>query len=81
MTSLTFSEYGEGSEMMQLTEGDCPRGRINELPHITKIHCSTENMKIWKNRLSVKNLNSDISRESPYELLRSQLPVLYFWER
>ena len=43
MASLTFSEYGERSEMMQLTEGDCPRS--NNLPHVTKIHCSIENIK------------------------------------
>jgi len=30
MTSLTFSEYGERSEMMQVVEGDCPRTKVEE---------------------------------------------------
>ena len=42
---MTFLEYEERSEMTQITEGDCPRAKINELPHVTKIHCSIKSVK------------------------------------
>jgi hypothetical protein len=45
MTSITFSEYGERSEIMQLVEGDCLRTKVEELPHITKVHCSIDRIK------------------------------------
>jgi hypothetical protein len=45
MTSITFSEYGERSKMMQLVEGDCPKTKVEELPHITKVHCSVDSIK------------------------------------
>ena len=45
MTSITFSEYGEIYEMMQLVEGDCSRTKVEELPHITKVHCSIDSIK------------------------------------
>ena len=45
MTSFTFSEYGERSEMMQLVEGDCSRTKVEELPPITKVQCSIDNIK------------------------------------
>ncbi|KAL9334387.1 hypothetical protein Peur_074526 [Populus x canadensis] len=45
MTSPTFSEYGERSEMMQLVEGDCSRTKVEELPHITRVHCSIDSIK------------------------------------
>ncbi|KAL9405528.1 hypothetical protein Peur_002500 [Populus x canadensis] len=45
MTSITFSEYGERSEMMQLVEGDCSRTKVEELPNITKVHYSINNIK------------------------------------
>jgi len=31
--------------MMQLVEGDCSRTKVEELPHITKVHCSIDNIK------------------------------------
>lgn len=42
---MTFLEYEERFEMTQLNEGDCPRAKINELSHMTKIHCYMENLK------------------------------------
>ena len=45
MTSITFLEYGERSEMMQLVKGDCSRTKVEELPHIIKVHCSIDNIK------------------------------------
>jgi hypothetical protein len=31
--------------MMQLVEGDCSRTKVEELQHITKVHCSIDNIK------------------------------------
>ena len=45
MTSITFSKYKQKSEMIQLAEGNCPRTRAGELPHITKVHCFINNME------------------------------------
>ena len=45
MTSINFLKYGERSEMMQLVEGDCSRTKVDELPHITKVHCSIDSIK------------------------------------
>ena len=45
MASLTFSEYREKSEMMQLVEGDCLRTKVEDLPHITKMHYSVYSIK------------------------------------
>jgi hypothetical protein len=45
MTSITLSEYEKKFEIMQLAEGNCPRTKARELPYITKVHCSVNNMK------------------------------------
>jgi hypothetical protein len=45
MTSLTFSKYGERSEMMQLVKGDCPKTKVEELRYITKVHCFIDSIK------------------------------------
>ena len=45
MTFMNFSRYGERSEMIQLVEGDCLTTKVEELPYITKVHCSIENIK------------------------------------
>jgi hypothetical protein len=45
MTSITFSEYRQKSEMMQLAEGHCPRTKAGELPYMNKVHCSINNME------------------------------------
>jgi len=45
MTSINFLKYGERSEMMQLVERDCSRTKVEELPHITKVHCFIDSLK------------------------------------
>jgi hypothetical protein len=45
MTSITFLDYGERSKMMQFVEGDCSRTKVEELLHITKVHCSINSIK------------------------------------
>jgi hypothetical protein len=40
-----FYEYGQKSEMIQLVEGNCLRNKAEELPYITKVHYSINNMK------------------------------------
>jgi hypothetical protein len=45
MTSITLSEYEKKFEIMQLAEGNCPRTKARELPYITKVHCSINNME------------------------------------
>jgi hypothetical protein len=45
MTSISFLENRQKSKMMQLVEGNCLRTKAGELLHITKIHCSGNNLE------------------------------------
>jgi hypothetical protein len=45
MTSISFLENRQKSKMMQLVEGNCLRTKARELLHITKVHCSINNLE------------------------------------
>jgi hypothetical protein len=45
MTSMTFSKYGERSEIMQLIKGDCLETKVGILMHMTKVHYFIDNKK------------------------------------
>jgi hypothetical protein len=45
MTSMTFSKYGERSEIMQLIKGDCLETKVGILMHVTKVHYFIDNKK------------------------------------
>jgi hypothetical protein len=45
MTSMTFSKYGERSEMIQLVKEDCLETKVGELTHMPKVHYFIDNIK------------------------------------
>jgi len=45
MTSISFLENRQKSKMMQLVEGNYLRTKAGELLHITKVHCSINNLE------------------------------------
>jgi hypothetical protein len=42
--TMTFSEYGERFEMMQLVEEDCLRTQVEELSHMAKVYYFMDNI-------------------------------------
>jgi len=55
MTSITFSEYEQKFEIMQLAERNWPRIKAKELLYITKVHCSVNNMKKLRSIMGYMN--------------------------
>jgi hypothetical protein len=72
MTFITFSEYGERSEMMHLVEEDCPRTQVGELSHITKVYYSMDNIK---KLLSVSGSVNEILFEKKNERIAHQIRI------
>jgi len=87
MTSITFYEYGKKSEMIQLVEGNCLRNKVEELPYITKVHCSINNME---KLVSIMSYIDETLFEKMYEKIThlKKIPVwisvvkasLHFWD-
>ena len=73
MTSITFFEYGERSEMMQFVEEDCLRIEVGELSHMTKVYYSMDNIK---KLMSVLGYMDETLFEKKYERIAHLIRIL-----
>lgn len=74
MTFMTFFEYRKKSKMMQLVERNFPRTKARELPHMTKVHSSVNNME---NLMSVLGYVDETLFKRRYERIAHPVSFQY----
>jgi hypothetical protein len=57
ISKITTVEYGLESEFLQMTEGDCPRLDVGEIPLLKNIRCVMKDIKNVAESLDDKMLN------------------------
>jgi hypothetical protein len=72
MTSMTFSKYGERSEMIQLVKEDCLETKVGELTHMPKVHYFIDNIK---KLVSVLRYVDEILFERKYGRIAHQIKI------
>jgi hypothetical protein len=71
---MTFFEYRKKSKMMQLVERNFPRTKVRELPHMTKVHSSVNNME---NLMSVLGYVDETLFKRRYERIAHPVSFQY----